>query len=309
MSEISILCEGLRFPEGPVWLGDGSLLVTELARGTLTRIDTGTGEITQVIEVGPGPNGAALGPDGKVYVADNGGYFDFIESGGLLLPQAGSGRHEGGSIRRVDLDSEEVEVLYQACAGESLVAPNDLVLDENGGIWFTDFGVERSEPVNPLPGVLYALVDGSAIHGAAWGTHQANGVGISPDGSRLYVAETQDANLWAWEVVAGGLLTEGGDVDQAHTAELLHRAEGLMFDSLAVDGDGWVCAASIGPGGGVTCVAPDHSATERVTAPDDVTTNLCFGGPEHRSAFLTLAATGRVGVLDTWPRPGGVLVA
>jgi sugar lactone lactonase YvrE len=62
---------GLFFPEGPIALTDGSVLVVEIARSTLTRVDP-DGETSVVAECGGGPNGAAIGPDGAVYVCNNG---------------------------------------------------------------------------------------------------------------------------------------------------------------------------------------------------------------------------------------------
>jgi gluconolactonase len=63
---------GLAFPEGPIALDDGSVLVVEIAAGNLTRVDP-AGIVTVVAHCGGGPNGAALGPDGAVYVCNDGG--------------------------------------------------------------------------------------------------------------------------------------------------------------------------------------------------------------------------------------------
>src|SRR5262245_61113814 len=139
MPEIRELASGLRFPEGPVALPDGSVLVVEIARGTLTRIGK-DGRATVVAQPGGGPNGAAVGPDGRVYVANDGGSFTWHDLGGLTVPGPTPPEHRGGRIERIDLDTGKVEVLYDACDGRRLIGPNDLVFDSTGGFWFTDHG-------------------------------------------------------------------------------------------------------------------------------------------------------------------------
>ncbi len=73
MSEMREITDGLMFPEGPIAMPDGSVLLVEIARRTLTRVHKdGSKEI--VAETGGGPNGAAIGPDGKCYICNNGGF-------------------------------------------------------------------------------------------------------------------------------------------------------------------------------------------------------------------------------------------
>src|SRR5580704_10943521 len=104
MAQIREITSGLQAPEGPVALADGSVLVVELKRGTLTRVKP-DGKKEVVAEVGGAPNGAALGPDGKVYICNNGGLV-FAEVSGLTLPVHGlPPGYKGGCIQRVDLVS------------------------------------------------------------------------------------------------------------------------------------------------------------------------------------------------------------
>jgi len=72
MNELKVIAEGLRFPEGPIAMADGSVLLVEIARGTLSRVRDGRVEV--VADLGGGPNGAAIGPDGACYVCNNGGF-------------------------------------------------------------------------------------------------------------------------------------------------------------------------------------------------------------------------------------------
>ena len=75
-----------------------------------------------------------------------------------------------------------------------------------------------------------------------------------------------------------------------------------LFDSLAVDGAGNVCVATL-VNGGITVISPDGTSIEHVPTPDPLTTNICFGGPGLRTAYITLSGTGRLVAME-WPRPG-----
>lgn len=298
------LATGLEFPEGPIAMKDGSVLLVEIARGTVTRVGP-DGSVDVVAEPGGGPNGAAIGPDGKVYVANNGASFAYVDMGGMLFPVQPNPAYEGGRIERVDIETGEVDVLYEACDGRPLRGPNDLVFDGQGGFWFTDHGI-REERRADRTGVYYAKADGSHIHEAIAPLDSPNGIGLSPSGDRVYVAETFTCALWGWKV------TGPGEVEQVpgvfpHGGVFVGRPAGLAgFDSLGVDGEGNVCVATLavgGAGGGITSFAPDGSAAEYTDCGDLLTTNICFGGEDLRTAYVTLSGSGRLASLE-WPRAG-----
>src|ERR1700733_13348254 len=133
------VASGLKFPEGPVAMDDGSIILVEIAAGRITRIKT-DGKKKTVATPGGGPNGLAIGPDGALYVCNNGANFEFHKRQGLLIPGHAPASHAGGRIERVSLSTGKVEIVYEACDGERLIAPNDLVFDTRGGFWFPDHG-------------------------------------------------------------------------------------------------------------------------------------------------------------------------
>lgn len=113
--DFTCVAEGLAFPEGPISLSDGSVLVVEIRAGRLTRIaPDGTKSI--VAELGGGPNGAAIGPDGAVYVCNNGG-LTFTDAGGLAIPGHAAADYRSGWIQRVDLATGAAAMLYEAFEG------------------------------------------------------------------------------------------------------------------------------------------------------------------------------------------------
>ena len=290
---------GLQFPEGPIALPDGSVLVVEIRRGTLTRVAP-DGRKTGVANTGGGPNGAAIGPDGKVYVCNNGG-FEWHDLGGLVVPGNQPHDYIGGRIQRVDIDTGKVEDLYTACDGHPLRGPNDIVFDAAGGFWFTDHGKLR-ERDRDRTGVYYARADGSLIKEAIFPLDAPNGVGLSPDGTRLYVAETWTGRVWWWELDAPGDIVQTMGFGPGGGSLLAGLPGYQLFDSLAVDGEGNVCVATL-VNGGITVIAPNGDVVEHVPTGDPLTTNICFGGPDLRTAFITLSGTGRL-VTTAWPRPG-----
>jgi gluconolactonase len=298
MTQITEMTKGLEFPEGPIATPDGSVVVVEIKRGTLTRVaPDGTQKL--IAETGGGPNGAALGPDGRVYVCNNGG-FEWHEVGGLTLPGNQPADYGGGSIQRVDLESGSVETVYTECDGVPLKGPNDIVFDRSGGFWFTDHGKTR-ERDRDRTGVFWAKPDGSEIREVIFPLDAPNGIGLSPDETRLYVAETHTGRVWAFELEAPGVVK--GDPASPLGRTLLAGLEGFqLLDSLAVDAEGNVCVATI-VNGGITVIAPGGGVVEHVPMPDPLTTNVCFGGEGLRTAYVTLSGTGRLVSLP-WPRPG-----
>ena len=297
MTEVRELATGLQFPEGPVALPDGSALLVEIRRGTLTRV-TADGDVEVVADLGGGPNGAAIGPDGAVYVCNDGG-FVWSEFNGLTIPmdiETGNNQppnFEGGWIERVDLASGAVTRLYSECNGHRLNSPNDIVFDSAGGFWFTDLGKQRPRDVD-RGGLYYALSDGSSVVEAAYPLWGANGVGLSPDGTRVYVAESFTGKLLSWELDGPGRVRGGMRGASVVTCIPGH------FDSLAVEANGNVVVAALPHG---LCVVSPDGAHEFVEMPDRLTTNVCFTGDDMRTALVTLSGFGRL-VAVNWPRPG-----
>ena len=116
--DFEIIAEGLLFPEGPIAMADGSIVLVEAARGTLSRVWRGRTEV--IANLGDAPNGAAIGPDGAVYVCNNGG-FEWREMNGLLVPVRASADYKTGRIERVDLDTGRFERIYETFEGERLL--------------------------------------------------------------------------------------------------------------------------------------------------------------------------------------------
>ena len=294
---MTILAEGLLFPEGPVVMPDGSIVLVEIARGTVTRAWNGKAEV--IATLGGGPNGAAIGPDGALYVTNNGG-FRWHDVGGLLFPGDRPDDWSGGRIERVDLATGRHDVLYTECDGVPLKGPNDLVFDADGGFWFTDLGKSYGR-LHDRGAVFYAKPDGSLIREALFPIDMPNGVGLSPDGGHLFVAQTMAGRLMRFPVESPGVI---GQRSPFMNEECICGLPGFqLFDSLAVEADGTCTVATIAmPQGGLTSVRPDGTV-EQVPLPDPLVTNVAFGGDGYRTAVVTLSATGRLAALD-WPRAG-----
>ncbi|MGE0660158.1 MAG: SMP-30/gluconolactonase/LRE family protein [Reyranellaceae bacterium] len=300
MTEFKEIASGLRFPEGPIAMPDGSVILVEIARGTLTRCMP-DGKAHVIAELGGGPNGAAMGPDGKIYVCNNGG-FDWHERNGRLMPGLQPASYRTGAIQRVDPDTGRFETLYESCNGRKLNGPNDIVFDRTGGFWFTDLGKTR-EHDSDRGAVYYARPDGSSIQQMIFPLERPNGCGLSPDEKTLYVVETPTARVWAFDLSAPGEIKDANGPYRGEKGRCIAGLGGYqMFDSLAIDAEGNVCVATLITGA-VSTITPKGDLMEQVKFPDMMVTNVCFGGPDLRTAFVTLSGTGKL-VAAPWKRPG-----
>ncbi|MFM8649851.1 MAG: SMP-30/gluconolactonase/LRE family protein [Actinomycetota bacterium] len=301
MGEIVEVASGLKFPEGPIAMNDGSVVLVEMFGPRITRVFP-DGRKETVAEIEGGPNGAAIGPDGALYLCNNGGCFTEIDFGGLCFPGPyDKSKYIGGRIQRVDLATGSVTDLYTHCDGRALRAPNDIVFDTNGGFYFTDHGIRDNEArTSDLTGIYYAKADGSSITEIAFPAEGPNGIGLSPDGKTLYYAETHTGRVFQRGIVAPGELTPTAPGD---TSSLLCGLPGLqLFDSLGVDGAGNVCVATL-VNGGVTVIAPSGEVLYHVASGDLLTTNICFAADGSSTAWITLSGTGRL-VKMNWAYPG-----
>ncbi len=262
--QLKEVTSGLRFPEGPVFMPDGSVIVVEIAGQRLTRVAP-DGTKTTIAEMGGGPNGAAMGPDGKIYVCNKRGFDWHEDKEHGLRPIGEACDYSGGRIERVDPVTGRVETLYTSCNGVQLRGPNDIVFDAHGGFYFTDLGKTRARDLD-RGGVYYAKADGSLIKEIAYPTIYANGCGLSPDGSILYFVETESARLWAMDIVAPGEVKRL-PWPSPHGARLVVGVGGYQrFDSMAIDTAGNICVATL-INGGITVVSPDGESVRHIPMP------------------------------------------
>ena len=296
--ELTLVAEGLKFPEGPVAMSDGSVVLTEIEGKRVVRVSP-DGKVNVMAETGGGPNGLAVGPDGALYVTNNGGAVQFYVRDGINMPGPAPPDHEGGSIQRIDLKTGALTTLYTQHGDRALHGPNDLVFDKQGGFWFTDYGVSHST-YRVYGGLFYATPDGTTISCARGRLLSPNGVGLSPDEKTVYVADTLTGRLWAFDVQAPGQLT--AQLSPAFPGRVVCTLPGYQFvDSMAVEASGSVCVATIF-NGGISAFAPDGTV-EHFAVPDPFVTNICFGGDDMRDAWITASGTGRL-YKTRWPRPG-----
>jgi gluconolactonase len=283
-STLRTVASGLRFPEGPIALDDGRVVVCEIEGASLA-IVAPDGTIER-IAVGGGANGAALGPDGAVYVCNDGG-LAFMTDGDIRFPHALAEGNDGGCVQRVDLATRTVETVFTHCDGERIGNLNDIVFDAAGGCYIVDTTTGALYYADPVAGRI-AFADRSLEF--------PNGAGLSPDGTVLFVSETYSGRILRFAVTGPGALA---DKTEIYNTEGAHH-----FDGLAVDGAGNVCAANLQKSG-ISVISPDGALIGAFVAPepDPFVTNLCFGGPDGDTAYICSSGRGLLYAVR-WPFPG-----
>jgi gluconolactonase len=296
--KLTKICDGLDFPEGPIAMADGSVILVEIRRKTLSRVLL-DGTIKVIAALGGGPNGAAVGPDDMIYVCNNGGFI-WTQADGITRPIGTPDDYVSGSIQRVDPNTGAFETIYDSCDGQPLRGPNDIVFDAEGGFYFTDLGKSNAEFVHH-GAFYYAKADGSQITRVHAPMITPNGIGLSPDDQTVHVAETRTGRVWSYDLVAPG---EIGPLPFNMPGRLeATLPDYQLLDSLAVQADGQICVATL-MRGGISVVPVDGSPVQFIEVPGDpYITNICFGGADMMDAFITASGTGCL-YHARWPSPG-----
>ena len=300
--KFEVIAKDLKFPEGPIFMNDGSIILVEIARGTLSKVNI-NGSVEVVADLGGGPNGAAIGPDGHCYVCNNGGFEWEVSLGKKgMRPISQSKNYIGGSIQKVNLSTGQYSTLYTECNGVALKGPNDIVFDKNGNFWFTDLGKVRKR--NMDRGAIYwAKSDGSEIKEVIQPFMTPNGIGLSPDEQTLYVAETEGGKLYSYKIINEGQVEKITFPESINGGKLLNIEGGIKrFDSLALEENGNICVATL-INGGISVISPEGNLVEFVKFDDPYITNICFGSQNLKTAYITASFEGLLLEVD-WNRQG-----
>jgi gluconolactonase len=249
--EATLLASNLGFPEGPVVMPDGSIVLCDGNVGQLLRWDGS--EMTTFAATGGSPWGAVLGSDGAVYVTQGGN----VPGSGDLSAVPG--------IQRVSADGS-VELLASEIGGRTLAGPNDLAFGRDGRLWFTDSGTEQDDRFpeeQRAPGALYALGAGGA------GEFLMERAQVYPNGIAF---DAEDRLYWTESMAHRVCRLDDGEVTTFCQLSDGHVPDGMAF---ADDGRLFVCTTI---SGGVTVLSADGEVLEEITLGENAT-NCIFDGP------------------------------
>jgi gluconolactonase len=307
---VRCLTDGLAFPESPTTCDDGSILVSEMAAGRITRVRP-DGSTETVAETGGGPNGIGRLPDGRLLVCQNGGSkfgigpwpYEFDGCAMLFRPTGPPDTPVTPQLQLVDLDGGvctlATEFTNRRGEKRALVRPSDICVDADGGFYVTDGGTTHGRS-RTMTGLLYGTVGGE-LHEVVYPLEMPNGTALSPDGTKVYVAETRTRRIWEFEI------DEPGRIRRARGLATVPSGGPLNIggaDGLCVDDDGRILVATLGAGG-VTVFSPDGDLVGAIPADDPMTTNMTLS-PNGETLFMTLASSGRLVVVDGWRQAAGI---
>jgi gluconolactonase len=280
------------FLEGPAVDADGNVFFSDIAGNRIMKMDPG-GRLSVFRADSGRTNGNCFDARGRLISCEGG--------------EQGPGRRR---IVRTDLKTNQTDVLTDKYEGKRYNSPNDLCVDTRGRVWFTDpyYGPDRSHLEMDVEGVY--RIDPAAVPGdrEAWKVtrvltqkqvQRPNGIAITRDDKTLYVIDSHprpggNRKIWAFDV------TKDGALDRQRLVYDFGKGRGGDGMKLDMDGNLWVAAGisvERGPGEtldnppGVYVIAPEGKLLKRIPIPENLITNLAFGGPGRKTLYVTAGKT------------------
>ena len=270
LAKVERIAHGMRWAEGPVWLGDSRTLVwSDVPGNCMYRWDEESGATGVFRKPSNNANGNTRDRQGRIVTCE----------------------HLTRRVTRTEYDGR-VTVLADSFQGKRLNSPNDVVVKSDGSVWFTDpvFGIggyyegEKDEP--QLPVNVYRIDADGTISVAVEGVNQPNGLAFSPDESKLYVVESRAVprKILAYDVTSGRTLANRRVLIDAGPG----TPDGFRCDS---DGNLW-CGWGMGQAGldGVHVFNPDGKLIGRIDLPERCA-NLTFGGVYRNRLFMAASTS------------------
>jgi gluconolactonase len=273
------------FLEGPAVDASGNLFFSDIAGNRILKVDP-QGSVTTFRPDSGRTNGNCFDAQGRLISCEGG--------------EQGKGRRR---MVRTDMKTGEITVLTETYEGRRYNSPNDCCVDARGRIWFTDprYSPDRSDLEMDVEAVY-------CIEGAGKVTRKLtqkeidrpNGIAVSPDDNILYVIDSHpkaggNRKIWAFDLAADGSLS--------NQRVVYDFGKGRGGDGMRVDMNGnlWVAAGINHPRGnpgeslevpaGVYVISPAGTLLGRIPIPEDLITNLAFGGPERKTLYVTAGKT------------------
>jgi gluconolactonase len=245
---------GFKFTEGPAGDADGNVYFSDIPAETIYKVDA-KGKIAPFIEKSNRANGLMLSGKGELLACEM-----------------------SGQLVAYNLKTKERRVVAGKYDGNSFNAPNDLVIDKHGGVYFTDpsFGAPKKKPQDKM-GVYYAGTDGKVTRLVDDLTNP-NGVKLSPDEKTLYVIPTGPVDMMAYPVEAPGKIGKGRVF-----CALKGNKNAAGGDGMTVDEKGNLYITS---SLGLQVFDPAGKALGIITLPEQPA-NVTFGGPGNNTLYVT----------------------
>lgn len=239
------MADGFQFTEGPVWSAAEGLLFSDIPADTIYRGDK------SVFRAPSGKsNGLAMDREGRLIACE----------------------HGNRRVTRTEKDGA-ITVLVDSYLGRKLNSPNDATVRSDGTIFFTDppYGVAEGDRELPFCGVYAIRPDGELALLSVYFS-RPNGIGLSPDEKTLYVADSQDGFIQAFDVADSGALANSRLFSRCDTPD------GIKID---LQGNLWAATAK-----GIQVFQPDGMLARTIEVPEQPA-NCAFGGEDQSVLYIT----------------------